>query len=209
MTARALTVRRGPDLSVPPEDRARNLVDLVWRTVDAHGQREALRWKAPGDGWISQSYAALGERIARTSLALRALGVGPGTRVAIVSGSRPEWLVSDLASLALGAVTCPIHPAESTDVIRFMLNNVRAEVVLVECREELAKIRAVRSDVPSIRELLVLDEDRGSTDAATHLVDLVPETVSGDALEAWKAGWAAIGPDREATIVHTSGTTDK
>ena len=33
-----------------------------------------------------------------------------GDRVAIVSESRPEWLLSDMAVLALGAVTVPIYP---------------------------------------------------------------------------------------------------
>jgi long-chain acyl-CoA synthetase len=204
---RQLIVRRGPPLEPPPEARASNLVELVWRTVDAHGDREAIRWKVPGEGWSSRSFAQLGDWILRASIGLQSIGVREGTRVAIVSASRPEWLVADLASLALGAVTCPIHPAESTELIGFMLHNVGAEVALVESRQQLAKVTAVRDACPELRRVVVMEPGPGGDDEPPHLDALVPESVPADVERSWREGWSAIGPDAVATIVHTSGTT--
>ena len=50
------------------------------------------------------------ERVRDLSLGLGALGMAAGDRVAILAESRPEWICSDLAILAAGAVTVPIYP---------------------------------------------------------------------------------------------------
>jgi long-chain acyl-CoA synthetase len=206
MPGRDLDIRRGPPLRLPPSERARSLVELVWRTVDAHGDREALRWKQ-ADAWVSRSYAELGDWVLRSSLGLASLGIGRGARVAIISGSRPEWLVADLASLALGAVTCPIHPAETDDVIGFMLRNVGAEVVLVESRRLLTRLDPIVRRLKSVRAVVVLEEADGTGSTAPTLGSLAPKSIDADAAARWRAGWASITPDEMATIVHTSGTT--
>ncbi len=206
MPGRDLDIRRGPALRLPPAERARSLVELVWRTIDDHGEREGLRWKQ-GDAWVSRSYAELGEWVLGSSLGLASLGVGRGTRVAIISGSRPEWLVADLASLALGAVTCPIHPAEADDIIGFMLRNVGAEVVLLESRRLLNNLEPVVRGVASVRAVVVLEEADGDETTVPTLASLAPATIDADAAARWRAGWERIAPDEVATIVHTSGTT--
>ena len=43
-------------------------------------------------------------------MGLRALGVGKGDKVAILSENRPEWAFADLATLCAGAADAPIYP---------------------------------------------------------------------------------------------------
>src|SRR5687767_6647488 len=97
-------------LTVAPEDRALNVVDLIHRSVERYPGREAMRWKltksqrAEGDeegAWTSRTYRQLWDWVTGLSLGLRDLGVTDGDSVAIIARTRPEWTVSDLASLAL------------------------------------------------------------------------------------------------------------
>jgi len=106
-------------LTVTPEDQARNVVDLIHRSVERNAGREALRWKLPksqrAEGtdeavWTSRTYREMWDWITGLSLGLKDLGIGDGDSVCIIARTRPEWTVADLASLALGAVTCPIYP---------------------------------------------------------------------------------------------------
>ena len=123
-------------LTIRPEDQARNVVDLIHRSVERYPGREAMRWKlrkserAEGDdesAWTSRTYRQLWDWVTAVSLGLRDLGVADGDSVAIIARTRPEWTVSDLASLALGAVTCPIYPQSEAGQAAFVINNVRRE----------------------------------------------------------------------------------
>lgn len=49
-------------------------------------------------GWTSRTYLELWQWVESVSLSLGRLGVGPGDRVVILSGSRPECVVADLAT---------------------------------------------------------------------------------------------------------------
>ena len=64
--------------------------------------------------------------VTAVSLGLRDLGIADGDSVAIIARTRPEWTVADLASLALGAVTCPIYPQSEAGQAAFVINNVGA-----------------------------------------------------------------------------------
>ncbi|GAA2346234.1 hypothetical protein GCM10010170_032860 [Dactylosporangium salmoneum] len=64
--------------------------------------RVALREKHRGI-WREITWARYWQTARAVALGLRALGVGPGDRVAIRSQNRPEWLYAAVAAAALGA----------------------------------------------------------------------------------------------------------
>jgi long-chain acyl-CoA synthetase len=200
----ALEIKNGDPILTPPAERARNLVDLVWRTVERHPEREAVRWKADG-AWHSRTYAELGDWIIRIALGLAAIGVKRGDHVALISGPRPEWLATDLAILSLGAVTCPIHPSEGAGQFEHMLTNLAPRVVVAERRQEAAKVEAIRDRCPSIERVVVMDPTSDDQVTLAQLADRVEPT---DAARArWREEWERIVRDDVATIVHTSGST--
>lgn len=200
---------------------AGNLVELIHRSVLAHPGQVALRWKTPrphrhsdsdgqpeGDGWEEMSYRELWDWIREVSLGLKALGVGDGDRVCILCRTRPAWLVADLASMALGAVTCPIYPSSEANQAAFIINNVEARLVIVENAQQAAKIDSVRDGCPTLERMVVIDR-RGKLPADVvgfeEVAELAPE--DPDHRREWDERWQALDRDRLATIIHTSGTT--
>mgnify|MGYP001468125050 CR=1 FL=1 len=63
--------------------------------------RPDLVGRSLGDGIERLSGRELVERVRDAGLGLHALGVGAGDRVALLSESRPEWLLADFAVLAV------------------------------------------------------------------------------------------------------------
>ena len=63
-----------------------------------------------------------------------------GDRVALLSESRPEWLLVDFAILAGGAVTVPVYPTLSTEQVAFILRDSEAAFVVISNATQLAKV---------------------------------------------------------------------
>jgi len=206
-------------LVVDPTTRLRNLVDLIHRSVERNAGREAMRWKLPkpkrgsdGDAgeaaWTSRTYRELWDWVTAVSLGLRDMGIADGDRVCIVARTRPEWTVADLASLALGAVTCPIYPQSEAGQAAFVINNVGAVAVFVENAQQAAKIESIRAECPSVKHVITL-ESAGKFAPGTLTLDDVMARADTDAgvRRLWREGWEAIGREHLATVIHTSGTT--
>lgn len=206
----------GEALRLPPAERASNLVDLVHRSVERHHDKVAVSWKrrrrarrdrSAETAWESVTFGELWAWVERVASAFDAWGMRPGDRVAIISRSRPEWLVCDLAALSLGAVTCPIYHAERDQRIGFILGNTEARFAIVES-EQLAKRVAGAAQGLPLAAIAVMDGGQDLPPGAAALDDLVSADVPPDRHDRWQARWGALTRDDVATIVHTSGTTD-
>jgi long-chain acyl-CoA synthetase len=197
-------------LLMPESEKSRNVVELIHRSVERIPDKEALRWKLPKDqgaGWTSRSYAEFWDWVTRASLGLNALGIKDGDSICIMSRTRPEWLVADIAAWALGAVSCPIYPQTEAGQAAFILNNTSAVALFVENAQLAAKIESIRDQVPTLRHVFTFDTS-GKFPAGTMTLDELashePDEAEGGS---WETGWRAIDREHLATVIHTSGTT--
>jgi long-chain acyl-CoA synthetase len=204
-------------LVVPPGEAALNVVDLIRRSVERNASREAMRWKLPkaqraaGDeegAWTSRTYREMWDWVTALSLGLKDLGIRDGDSVCIIARTRPEWTISDLASLALGAVTCPVYPQSEPGQAAFVINNVQARAIFVENAQQAAKIDSIRSQCPTLEHVISF-EASGKLPAGTLTLDDVMARADMDAANrrAWLDGIARVDRDHLATVIHTSGTT--
>ena len=180
---------------------ARTLVQMVLQATATH-DGPALRF-ARGDGWAEMSYAELGVAVREIARGLIALGIRPGDRVSILSGTRPEWTLADLGSLCAGAVVAPIYHTNSPEECRYVLEHAGSRVVFCEDAEQAAKVEEVRHLCPELDHVVTFD---GSGRDALSLSQL---RARGEAVAASAPDEVArlIQPDDTATIVYTSGTT--
>src|SRR5205823_14108465 len=80
-----------------------------------------------------------------------------GTRVALLSENRPEWLFADLAIQAAGAVTVPVYPTLSTEQVAFILRDSQAHMAVVSTQLLYEKLVAAAATVPSLRAIVLID----------------------------------------------------
>ena len=200
------------------DDELRTLAALPFHFVGRH-PKPALMRRCRGDAVEELSTRELFERIRDFSLGLGTLGVEPGDRVAILSDSRPEWVIADLAALTAGAVTAPIYPTLPETQVRYILADSGARVVVVADETQAAKVRAVWDELPDLSALVIMDpagEPAPAGDAAGReelsLADAAGRghrrLMAEDGLgREYKERAAAIAPEQLATIIYTSGTT--
>jgi long-chain acyl-CoA synthetase len=206
-------------LVVAPEDRMPNVVALIARSAERYADREALRWKLPkakraeepaeDEGrWTSRTYREMWDWVTALSLGLKDLGIADGDAVCIIARTRPEWTIADLASLPLGAVTCPIYPQSEPGQAAFVINNVRAKAIFVENAQQANKIAGIRDRCPSLEHVIAMETSGKYPDGTLSLEDVVARADLEPAnRRAWREGIQRIDREHLATVIHTSGTT--
>jgi long-chain acyl-CoA synthetase len=155
------------------------------------------------------------ERVRDLSLGLSACGMRAGDRVALVSESRPEWLLADLAILAAGAVTTPIYPTLPDEQLAFILRDSDASLAIVSTARRLKAVAAAAERLPALRTIVVMDPPPGAMTAPVPVVTL--EQVAERGHQRILDGWGVarefrdvargVAPTDLATVVYTSGTT--
>lgn len=193
------------------EDRAPNVAAMFYDRVAATPNREAYRFPDENEVWHSLTWAQTGEHVDRIAAGLVALGIEPEQRVAIVSGTRYEWIFADLAVNAAGAATTTVYPTTGTDDEKYILSDSTSRVVFAEDDEQVKKLLEIRSELPDVVKVVTFDSSLTDGDWIISLADL--EQLGTEHLAANPTAVqdrvAAIGRDDLATLIYTSGTTGR
>ncbi len=158
---------------------------------------------------------------------LDALGAAPGDAIAILSGTRWEWMAADWAIFGLGGVTVTIYPSNVPSVVAFILTDSRTRYVFAENRAQYEKLLGLRDELPEVRKVILFDDgdeltqqqastaggtaDDGGDDSGWAMSFAALRALSrrstseADAFAAARAD--EIAADDRLSIIYTSGTT--
>ncbi len=159
------------------------------RVAAGQGDRPAITTPAG-----TTTYAGLLALAGRAGHMLRALGVEPGQRVAILLPDSLEWAAVFLGALRLGAVAVPLNPRLSCADWATMLRDSGARVLVTDA-PAAERLAAARTTLPELRTVVATAPAPGCLPLA--------ELLAADA----ELSPAAVGPDAMALWLYTSGTT--
>ena len=175
----------------------------------AGATRPALMYKAGGK-YEGIGYADLRNRVERFAFGLASLGVRRGDRVAIVSENRPEWVISDQAIVALGAIDVPVYPTMSAKQNEYIFNDAGVRVAIVSNQFQLNKVMRVWDNVPSLESIVLMNEKADIVEPSTITFSEVMRY--GDAYrvkhpDLLDNARRTVAPEDLLTLIYTSGTT--
>jgi long-chain acyl-CoA synthetase len=147
---------QSPAAAPEPAPDVRTIADLPFHVMGRFAKPLAMG-RCRGGEIAGQSSKEVFERVRDLSLGFTALGMSAGDRVAIISESRPEWLLTDLAVLAGGGVTVPIYPTLSAAQARYILEDSGARIAVVSTRVQLDKLQEVRHQLPALQAIVAMD----------------------------------------------------
>jgi len=177
---------------------------LAARAADRYPDDLAAKYLRDG-AWQELTYAGLWEQVRQLAHGLIGLGVESGDRVAILCNTRVEFSIADLAASSTGAIVVPVYPSNSPDECEWVVGDSGAKVIICENAAQVAKIDQVRSGLPALEHVIVID---GAVDGATSWADALAAGADGDDVELARRADEAQ-PDDACLIIYTSGTTGR
>lgn len=181
-----------------PIDSDINLFDLLDDRAKRDPEGAMIEYKGDDGTWHPYSAQVFRDMVIDLAKGLIGLGVNKGDSVAIVSRTRWEWTALDMAIMSIGALTVPVYETNSASQVSWIFNDSKVTLAIAEDDGQRDKIESVRSEVPTLRNVFVIEA------GGLNAIKTYGESVN-DA-EFWEYKEASHGDDR-ATIVYTSGST--
>lgn len=181
-----------------PIDSDINLFDLLDNRAKRDPEGAMIEYKGDDGTWHQYSAQVFRDMVIDLAKGLIGLGVNKGDSVAIVSRTRWEWTALDMAIMSIGALTVPVYETNSASQVSWIFNDSKVTLAIAEDDGQRDKIESVRSEVPTLRNVFVIEA------GGLNAIKTYGESVT-DA-EFWEYKEASHGDDR-ATIVYTSGST--
>src|SRR5882762_72080 len=118
------------------------LIDIILSAV-GRGPSCVAKHKVD-DRWTDISSQQLRESVITLARTLQDWGIRKGDRVAILSENRPEWAITDFATLSIGAADVPIYATLIAEQAAAILKDSGARIAFVSSKEQLEKLLAIQ-----------------------------------------------------------------
>lgn len=188
----------------------KNLAELFQRRVERSREQVAYRYPR-GAGFASMTWGEAAERVRALAAGLLSLGLEREQRVAILSTTRLEWVLADLAVLSAGGATTTIYPSSLPEECVHILGDSESVFAFVEDTDQVEKLRGIRDQVPGVKQLILIEGDAGDDDWVISLSEL--ERRGRKHAEEHPGALdeiiASVERDSLATLIYTSGTTGR
>jgi len=187
----------------------KTIPELFFETAEKYKNKTALLYKKEGV-YFPISYQELAEKVKVFASALQRLGIERGDNVAILSENRPEWAISDLAIMTIGARTVPLHTTFSSRAIATVLKHSQSKILIVSNENLLNKLLSVHKKLSFLKKIIFIEKLRDSQKElfASKIISwssIFIMAEKGENQGCYEPVF--LDPDDPCTIIYTSGTT--
>ncbi|MFL5821784.1 MAG: AMP-dependent synthetase/ligase [Solirubrobacteraceae bacterium] len=176
---------------------AATMIEAFHRTARTYPDVVAVRTR---DDAVSLTWGELRERADALAGGLAKLGLRPGDTVALMFGNAPEFHLSDLAAMTLGATPFSIYQTYTAEQIRYLVSDAGAQMAIVQ-PHFLPSVLEARESLPDLRHVIVAGPQ--APEGTVALSEVEGSNPDFDV----QASAAAVQPDDVLTLIYTSGTT--
>lgn len=180
-----------------------NILHLYRKEFDRPRDEHYFHFSPEGQRVLSTS--AFFERTASFASGLEKLGIGRGDRVMLLSDNRPEWHLSDLAIVDLGAVDSPVYGTLNPEQVAFQVKDSGAKAAVVENPDQMAKFLEIKSDCPDLEHLIQIEGP--TAPGVLAMAEVLDSGASGDAGDLFWQRADKVKAEDVLTLIYTSGTT--
>ncbi|MER2560278.1 MAG: long-chain fatty acid--CoA ligase [Myxococcaceae bacterium] len=181
--------------------------EVLLHRVSATPNNTAYSYPA-GSGWKTVSWKEFGEQVKQIAMGLKALGLTPEQRVAILAGTRYEWIACDMGILCAAGATTTIYPSSLAEDCSYIVSDSDSVFAFAENDEQVKKLMSVKAQMPGLKKVIVID-GKASGDGFVITLQELQELGKPSSQADYEATAKQAKNDGIATLIYTSGTTGK
>jgi long-chain acyl-CoA synthetase len=185
---------------------------LAKNARDLGTEKAAIREKSFGI-WNAYTWDDYLQYTKKAALGLATLGLKRGEIIGIITNNHPEWLFSELAAQALGAISLNLFSSSIAKELSFGLARVNTAYVIAEDQEQVDKLLEVKDELSFVRKVIYIDQTGMRTYAENDwLISFEKLLELGSDLDKKSPNFFTDElnkgkPDDTALMIMTSGTT--
>ncbi len=181
----------------------------IQQQVRLRSGKVAAQYKKNGR-WQQKTWKEVSDESEDIAMGILTLGLEVGDRVNIISNTRYEWIITDLAIVASGGVTVPIYPTNVAKEAFYITEHSGAGIIFVENDEQLKKVLDLEKQFRKFIKKVVIYDGKASDDGwIISLADLIAlgQEQKEKNLRDLRKREMDLSPATLYKIIYTSGTT--
>ena len=189
----------------PPYTKDRHLGAIFFQRVAELDDRTFVRLQRD-ERFEEISWRDFGAMVRNVLLALYAIGLEPGERVAILGENSLQWLCADLATLAGGLPNVIVSPTLSDVMLLRILGHSRCRAAFVQNATGVGRLLNLKRQLPALSHIVTMEGAESNlpdTLSFAHLVERGARVEAGRLFEILES----VHGNDLATIMYTSGST--
>ncbi|MBF0106118.1 MAG: long-chain fatty acid--CoA ligase [Deltaproteobacteria bacterium] len=186
---------------------AKNLVEVFEESAQRCKDKTCFRFVEDGE-WRAVDWQTVRTKVQNIAGGLRHIGLKKGDRVCILSKTRYEWTMADLAILAAGCVVVPIYESSTAEQVKYIIEDSQARLIFVENKAQFKKVVSVYKDLHQLTQIIYFENPEStSSQEGVYSLDELMILGSEKGASVYHDSLKTITPDTDASFVYTSGTT--
>ncbi len=187
-------------------DEAHNLSQLFFERVARCPDKVAYQYfNNTQKQWHDITWQTMADNIGRWQNSLKAEGLNPGERIAIMLKNSPEWVLCEQAALGLGLVVVPLYINDRAENAAYILDDANVKIIFIDC---ISQYNNLKSELHRLTDLKSIVSIHAVGNEHAPLLEPLDKW-----LQQTDSGCQPVVSTQDkhslASIVYTSGTTGK
>ena len=187
----------------------KTISQMFLNTTNEFSSKELYYYKKDNN-WIGIKGSDVRVTVRNIASGLRSIGIALGDNVAILSTNSPRWAMTDYGVICNGSATVTVYPTLLEAQIEYILKNSDSKAIFLENQEQLNKINKIKSSLPQLQHIIVMDDSLDSDlEDTSNFIDFLNRGLKYEKENKFSLSEISseIKEDDLLTIIYTSGTT--
>ena len=175
------------------------LIELLEKNSKILSNKNAISYR-DGENLIILTWKEFWNKVCQTANGLHTLDVKKGDCVGVFSQNSKDWVIFDVATQMLGAVTIPIYATNNYAQTEYIIKQTEMQHILVGDTPQLEILKSAETHLNKKLHIFTSHIIKDEAENITYFPDFIKHFSTERKI-------AEISDDDLATILYTSGTT--